>query len=197
MVLQPSPVWDPLLKLVQSVKPQLEYVKSLQNYTAKSELDFEKFYNDSKIVLQDLLITFQKIFEFFIQIFTEDPNDTTNIFKILNFDSQDIYLLKLAFTTTASALRNYPINSFNFSLQEGTVMYESYQSLQQFYNNIKSFYDIFTSSIERFIYDTQKTDYFTQRVLKQPLLLLVQSASFFIKLSKNINEIFTQSEIKL
>jgi hypothetical protein len=197
MVLQPTPVWDPLLKLVQTVKPQFEYIKSLQNYTAKNEKDFEQFYNDSQAVLQDLLITFQKIFEFFIQIFTQDSNDTTNIFKVLNFDSQAIYQLKLAFTTTASALRNDPINSYKFSSQEGTVMYESYQSLQQFYNTTKRFYDTFSSSIERFIYDTQNTDYATESVVKQSLALFKQSSSYFSKLSKNINEIFTQSQIEL
>jgi hypothetical protein len=197
MVLQPSPVWDPLLKLVLSVKPQFEYIKSLQNFTAKNEQDFEEFYNDSQVVLQDFLTTFQKIFEFLIQIFTEDSNDTINIFKILNFETKAIYQLKLAFTTTASALRNDPINSYNFSLQDGTVMYKSFQSLQQFYNTIKGFYDTFSSSIERFIYDTQNTDYITQIVVKQSLALFVQSSSYFGKLSKNINEIFTQSQIEL
>jgi formyltetrahydrofolate synthetase len=197
MVLQPSPVWDPLLKLVLNVKPQFEYIKSLQNYTAKNEQDFQQFYNDSQPIFQNLLTTFQKIFEFYIQIFTEDPNDTNNIFKILNFDTKAIYQLKLAFTTLASALRNDPINDYKFSSKEGTVMYTSYQTLQKFYNNIKGFYDDLVSSIERFIYDTQNTDYITQTVVKQSLHLYIQSSSYFDKLSKNINEIFTQSQIEL
>lgn len=197
MVLQPSPVWDPLLKLVLSVKPQFEYIKSLQNYSTKNEQDFQQFYNDSQPIFQNLLTTFQKIFEFYIQIFTEDPNDTNNIFKILNFDTQAIYQLKLALTTTRSALRNNPINDYKFSSQEGTVMYTSYQTLQQFYNNIKGFYDALVSSIERFIYDTQNTDYITQTVVRQSLPLFIHSSSYFGKLSKNMNEIFTQSQIEL
>jgi len=196
MVLQPSPVWDPLLKLVLSVKPHFEYIKSLQNYSTKSEKDFQSFYSDSQPIFQELLTTFQNIFEFFIQIFS-DPNDSTNIFKVYNFDTKAIYHLKLAFTTTASVLRNAPINSYNFSLQDGTVMYTSYQSLKEFYNNIKSFYDTFASSVERFIYDTQNIDYFIESFVKQSLSLFIQSSSYFEKLSKNINEIFKQSQIEL
>ena len=196
-VLKPSPVWDPLLKLVLTVKPQFEYIKSLQNYTARSEQEFVNFYNLSQPIFQDLLIAFQKIFEFFIQIFSEDTTQSTSVFQAYNFDPKSIYELKLALTTTRSALRNRPINDYKFSLQEGTVMYESFQSLQEFYNNIKSFYDTFSSSIERFIYDTHNTDYITETSVKQSLTLFIQSSSYFLKFSKNINEIFKQSQIEL
>jgi len=196
-VLKPSPVWDPLLKLVLTVKPQFEYIKSLQKYTARSEQEFVNFYNLSQPIFQDLLITFQKIFEFFIQIYSEDTTQSSSVFKAYNFDPKSIYELKLALTTTRSALRNSPINDYKFSLQEGTVMYESFQSLQEFYNNIKSFYDTFASSVERFIYDTQNTDYITETSVKQSLTLFIQSSSYFEKLSKNINEIFKQSQIEL
>lgn len=192
-IFTPSPTIEPLLLLTQAVMKQSQVVEQLKSYKANRQSDFEKFYSEFQPIYVEIMTIYNKIFGFLIDIFRNDPQNQTSIYKIFNFDKKTINQIKLIFTTVRSAFRNDPINTFTFNLQTNTVMEKSFYDLQNLYNTGKQFYDTFISCVERFIYDTQNIDLITESDVSQSLFLLRKSSTFFDILVEYNNMIFSES----
>lgn len=196
-IFTPSDITNPLLSLTQEIAKKSSAVEQLKNYRPTNQSEFEQFYSAFQSFYIDFINNNQRIFQFLINVFTNDPNNQTSIYKIFNFSLKTINQIKLVFTTAASAIRNDSINAYTFNTQINTVMEQTFRDLQNLYDTGKQFYDTFASCLERFIYDTQNINLILESDVSQSLFLLRQSLTYFDVLMKYNNLIYSESLINL
>jgi hypothetical protein len=159
------------------------------NYNFNNVTDFQRFYYESIQVTLNIFTTFSKIFQYFFTIFIDNPSNQTNQLQVYNFSPSDIYQLKLLFTRWIGNLRDNWYQEYNGTLQEKTVMNESFIEFQTFTKNVKNFHNFLCNFLDTWIRYTYNINYINQSIIQNSIEFLSKANNILDNLKLNIENL--------
>ena len=159
------------------------------NYNFNNVTDFQRFYYESISVTLNIFTTFSKIFQYFFTIFIDNPSNQTNQLQVYNFSPSDIYQLKLLFTRWIGNLRDNWYQEYNGTLQEKTIMNESFIEFQSFTKNVKNFHNLLCNFLDTWIRYTYNINYINQSIIQNSIEFLSKANNILNPLKLNIENL--------
>jgi len=167
------------------------------NYNFNNVTDFQRYYYESIPVTINIFTTFSKIFQYFFTIFIDNPSKQTSLLQIYNFSPCDIFELKLLFTRWLGSLRDNWYQEYNGSLQEKTVMNESFIEFQTFTQNVKNFHNFLCNFLDTWIRYTFNANFINETMIQNSIDFLNNANKTLDILKLNIENLKQNSLKKL